>query len=29
MLFEIIIDCIMALGALATAATFIFVLRNQ
>lgn len=29
MLFEIIIDCIMALGALATAATFIFILRNQ
>lgn len=29
MLFEIIVDCIMALGALATAATFIFVLRNQ
>ena len=29
MLFEIIIDCIMALGALATAATCIFVLRNQ
>lgn len=29
MLFEIIIDCIMALGALATAATFIFVLRHQ
>ena len=29
MLFEIIFDCIMALGALATAATFILVLRNQ
>ena len=29
MLFEIIVDCIMALGALATAATFILVLRNQ
>ena len=26
---EIIVDCIMALGALATAATFILVLRNQ
>lgn len=29
MLFEIIVDCIMALGALATAATFILVLINQ
>ena len=29
MLFEIIIDCIMALGALTTAATFVLVLVNQ
>ena len=29
MLFEIIVDCIMALGALAKTSTFILVLRNQ
>ena len=29
MSFEIIVDCIMALGALATAATFVLVLINS